>query len=220
MTTLLLIRHALNDLVGKRLAGWMPGVHLNDEGRRQARRLAERLADVPLVAIYSSPLERALETAQAIAEVKGLPVQVMEDLGEVHYGDWEGQDLEGLKKTALWPQVQTTPSRVRFPNGEALREVQCRVVNALERIAEVHAGEYDAVAVVAHADVVRLAVAYYVGIPLDLYQRLAVAPASVTVLHLAKEGPRLLRLNDDGVLSVPRPAKQDASTPSEAETQA
>ncbi len=217
MTTLILIRHALNDLVGKRLAGWMPGVHLNTRGREQAAGLARRLAHVSLAAVYTSPLERARETAQAIAEAQQVPLRVREDLGEVRYGRWEGQAFEDLKKTPLWPLVQRFPSRVRFPEGEALYEVQHRVVRVLEDIAATHPGEYDVVAVVTHADVIRLAVAYYLGLPLDLYQRLVISPASVTILHLGEEGPRLVRLNDDGPVWVPRPkaeegAQQKAST--------
>lgn len=205
MTTLLLIRHATNDMVGKRLAGWLPGVHLNEEGKQQAAALAERLAGVPLHAVYSSPLERALETARAIAAPRGLPVHVRDELGEVRYGAWEGRSLEELKKTDLWPLVQRFPSRVRFPDGEALYEVQCRVVTAVERILAAHPNEHDVVAVVAHADVIRLAVAFYVGLPLDLYQRLVVAPASVSVLHVGKEGPRLWRWNDTGAIEWPQP---------------
>ncbi len=214
MTTLLLVRHALNDMVGKRLAGWLPGVHLNARGREQAEGLAQRLASVSLAAVYTSPLERARETAEVIAEVQGVPLYVREALGEVRYGRWEGQALEDLKKTPLWPQVQRFPSRVRFPEGEALYEVQCRVVRALEEIVETHPGEYEVVAVVAHADVVRLAVAYFLGLPLDLYQRLVISPASVTVLHLGPEGPRLIRLNDDGPVWVPCPPETEhASQP-------
>ncbi|MGD2205331.1 MAG: histidine phosphatase family protein, partial [Anaerolineae bacterium] len=103
---LLLIRHGLNDWVGEKLAGWTPGVHLNDKGRVQAAALAEQLADVPVAAIYSSPLERTLETAEPLAEAHGLPVQVREGLGETRCGDWTGRTLEELKDKDLWPVIQ------------------------------------------------------------------------------------------------------------------
>lgn len=203
MTTLLLIRHAANDWVGKRLAGWLPGVHLNEEGKRQATQLAQRLAEMPIVAVYASPLERALETAQAIARPRGLDVQVCEDLGEVRYGEWEGRAFEELQKTDLWPRVQAYPSGTRFPGGETLREVQSRVVAALENILQAYPHDRDVVAVVSHGDAIRTAVAHYVGIHLDLFQRLVINPASVTVITFGEMGPRLVRLNDDGPIRPP-----------------
>ena len=195
MTQLLLIRHAVNDWVGtNRLAGWTPGVHLNDEGRRQAEALAQRLADVELKAIYSSPLERTLETAEIIARPHDLPVYIREGIGEVRYGEWTGRKLEELARTELWQVVQFHPSGARFPGGEALREMQARAVAEVDAIRSAH--PKGMVAVVSHADVIKAAIAYYVGMHLDLYQRLAVNPASLSVLVFGKMGPRLVRLND------------------------
>jgi probable phosphoglycerate mutase len=191
---MLLIRHALNDWVGERLAGWTPGVHLNEEGRAQVTALVGRLASVPLAAVYSSPLERTLETAQPIAAAHGLTVEVREDLGESRYGDWTGRSLKELHKEALWPAVQVYPSGARFPGGESLREVQTRLVTALDAIRDAHRGQ--TVAVVSHADPIKAAVAFYVGLSLDLFQRLAVSPASVTALSFTAFGPRLLCLNN------------------------
>jgi probable phosphoglycerate mutase len=193
MMNLLLIRHALNDWVGEKLAGWTPNVRLNDEGRTQADDLAQRLAEVPLAAVYSSPLERTLETAQPLADAHGLSVQVREALGETRYGDWTGRTLKELKDEELWPVVQVYPSGARFPNGESMREVQARIVAELDTIRDAHPQQ--TVAVVSHSDPIRMAVAHYVGLPLDLFQRLTISPASVTAFTFSKFGPRLSLLN-------------------------
>ena len=193
VTNILLIRHATNDWVGKKLAGWTPGVHLNEEGRAQAASLAERLAEQPLAAIYSSPLERTMETAHALAEVQGLRVEAREGLGEVRIGDWTGKTLEELQKDEMWPVVQVYPSGVRFPAGESMRETQARLVAELDAIREAHPGQ--TVAVVSHSDPIKMAVAFYAGLPLDLFQRLAISPASVTAFSFTRFGPRLVCLN-------------------------
>ncbi len=207
MTQLLLIRHGINDMVGqKRLAGWLPGVHLNDEGRAQAEALAERLRDVPISMIYSSPLERTCETAEPLARVKQLPVMIREGLGEVRYGDWTGQLIEELAKDDLWRVVQIYPSGMRFPGGDSMREMQMRIVDELEAIAADHPREI--VAVVTHADLIKAALAHYLGVHFDLFQRIGVDPASVSVLHLTRWGPRVLRINDDGPLKL-EPEKEE-----------
>jgi probable phosphomutase (TIGR03848 family) len=195
---LLLIRHAVNDWVGERLAGWTPDVHLNEEGQAQAEGLAQRLADVPLDVLYSSPLERTLETAQPIARAHDLTIQIREALGESQYGDWTGKSLKELKDDKLWPVVQVYPGGARFPGGESLREVQTRVVIELDAIRDAHPGQ--TVAVVSHADPIRLAVAHYAGLSLDLFQRLTVSPASVTAFTFTQYGPRLILLNCTGSL--------------------
>lgn len=207
-TLLLLIRHGTNDWVHGRLAGWIPGVHLNDEGRRQAATLATRLAPVPIDAIYVSPLDRTIETAQAIAEPRGLPLRLFEAIGEVKYGEWQGAELKELYKHELWPGVQFYPSGTRFPGGETLGETQMRVVAALDLIRSRHPG--GRVAVVSHADVLRLAVAYYIGIHIDLFQRLELRPCSLTAIAFTQMGPRLLAYNDTGSLEhlLPPPRQE------------
>jgi probable phosphomutase (TIGR03848 family) len=203
MTTFLLIRHATNDWVRQgRLAGWTPGVHLNAEGQAQAQALGERLAFVSLAAVYSSPLERALETAQAVAGPHGLEVQVRAGIGEVQYGEWNGQSLKRLVKTPRWTALRLYPSGTRFPGGETIGEMQARVVATLNEIGTRH--PQDIVAVVAHADVIKAAVAYYAGVPLDLFQRLVISPASLTVLTFGRFGPQLVRMNDTGTLDLTR----------------
>jgi probable phosphoglycerate mutase len=195
---LLLIRHALNDWVGQRLAGWTPDVHLNEEGRAQAAALAERLAGVSLAAVYSSPLERTLETAQPLARAHSLEVQVREGLGETQYGDWTGRSLEELKDEKLWPVVQVYPGGARFPGGESMRETQARIVAELDAIRDAHPGQ--TVAIVSHSDPIKMAAAHYVGLALDLFQRLVISPASVTAFVFTLYGPRLVCLNHAGPL--------------------
>ncbi len=208
--TILLIRHGENNWVKeRRLAGWTPGVHLNDAGRQQAAQLGERLTPLPLQAVYSSPLERCLETAQAVAEPHGLSVIPVDEVGEVRYGEWEGAFLKELAQKPAWRQVQIHPSRFQFPGGEALRETQARMVNCLERLAQAHPQQL--IVVVSHADPIKLALAHYLGIHLDQFQRLTVAPASLSVLSLSSQGgAHVLRLNDDGPLRLPPPPEPNA----------
>jgi probable phosphoglycerate mutase len=148
---------------------------------------------VPLAAIYSSPLERALQTAEPLAEAHGLDVTVRPGLGETHYGDWTGRTLKELRDEELWPVVQVYPSGVRFPGGESMPEVQARLVAELGIIRDAHPGE--TAAIVSHSDPIKLAVAYYAGLPLDLFQRLTISPASVTALTFTQYGVRLTCLN-------------------------
>ncbi len=221
MTTLLLIRHGMNDWVHGRLAGWLPGVHLSEEGRQQAAALSQRLGDLPITALYTSPLERCVETARAIAEPRGLALRILDQIGEVRYGEWEGAELKELYKHELWPGVQHYPSGTRFPQGETLGEAQRRMVSALDQLRERHPGEL--IAVVSHADLIRLALAYYIGIHIDLFQRLVIQPCSVSALAFERMGPRLLAYNDTGSLEHVRPkpptppAEPAIATPSSTE---
>jgi probable phosphomutase (TIGR03848 family) len=205
---LFLIRHALTPVTGKSLSGWLPGYHLSDEGRNEAEAMADRMRAVRLDAIYASPLERAMETARPLARAQGLRIRVRDDLGEVRYGDWEGRSLRALSRTKLWRRVMSRPSEVRFPGGEAIRETQIRAVNAVERIRTDH--DKGAVAAVSHADIIRLLVAHYAGVHLDLYQRVAVGTASVSVVWLGGGGPRVLKLNDTGSLTGVAPPRRPA----------
>lgn len=183
MAVFLLIRHGENDLVGERLAGRLPGVHLNEKGKAQARRLAAGLADTSIKAVYASPLERAQETAEPIARVQGLSVQTLPALIEIDFGKWEGERLKKLKHGRLWKIVQGSPGSFRFPEGESFVEAQARVVGGLTDLSGVY-GEKDIVVCTAHSDVIRLAVAHFLGLPLDNFQRIRITPASVTVVSL------------------------------------
>jgi probable phosphomutase (TIGR03848 family) len=209
-TQLLLIRHGLTDWVGHRLPGWTPGVHLSEEGRQQAEALAQRLASLPIEAIYASPLERTVETAEAIAAPHGLSVQIRENLGELRIGEWTGQDIEDLAKKEEWLAIQFYPSGTDIPGGETMHEMQTRVVAELDAIRKAHPGA--TVAVVSHADVIKAAVAHYVGLHLDLFQRLVVYPASLTAFRFNKFGPRLVLFNDSGTIDVLRREKQQGNS--------
>jgi probable phosphoglycerate mutase len=205
MPLLLLIRHALTDATGRSLTGWTPGVHLSERGRGQARALAERLTPVPVAAMYSSPLERCLETAEPVAAQKRLSVTSADDLGEVRYGDWTGRSLAQLSRTRLWKTVQTAPSNARFPNGESLLEVQERAAREAGRIAAAH--PRGVVAAFSHGDVIRLLLAHFAGVHVDMFQRLVISPASVTAIALGDGLPRILRVNDTGAVADLIPAK-------------
>ena len=193
MTTFFMVRHALTEHTGKRLSGWMDGVALTEEGREQADQVGLRLADTKFDAIFSSPIERTVETARAIASRQGMRVQTRRGLGEVEYGDWTNRPLRSLMRTKLWSTVQRWPSGARFPDGESIREVQVRAVDEIEKIAEEHPKE--TVCCVSHGDVIKLVIAHYLGVHIDLYQRIVVAPASVSVFTLSERGPHVLSLN-------------------------
>jgi probable phosphomutase (TIGR03848 family) len=196
VTTFLLVRHATCDPVGRSLAGRAPGVHLNADGRAQARRLAERLATSPIAAVYSSPLERARETAAALAEPAGLAVETHAGLDEMEYGAWTGCTFAALAADERWRRFNTFRSTTRPPGGETMQEAQVRAVAALVALAERHGDAV--VAAVSHADVIKAVVAHVAGVPLDLAYRLEVSPASVSVVTLDAEDARLLALNGTG----------------------
>jgi probable phosphoglycerate mutase len=211
MTMILLVRHGENDWVKKhRLAGWIPGVHLNENGRQQAQAAADRLAHLPIKAVYSSPVTRCMETAEYLAKPHQLEIVPVEDVGEVRYGQWEGKKIKKLAKKSLWHIVQFFPSRLRFPEGEALREVQFRGIQALENLSCQH--QKDMIIVTSHADLIKLVLAHYLGVHLDLFQRIAIAPASVSILNLMPNGMvQVLRLNDDGPIQAPPAPKKKKS---------
>src|SRR5829696_5145027 len=208
MRLLLLLRHAVTEHTGARLSGWTAGLHLSEAGREQAVGLAERLEPVPVDAVYASPLERCQETAAVLAEAKELKVTALEDVGEVRYGDWTGRTLKELARERLWKVVQTTPSAVRFPGGESIYEMQARAVLGVERLREAHPRQ--TVAVCSHADVIKAVVCHYLGMHLDLVQRVVVSPASLTAIAFGP-APYLVRLNDiggDADLAPPKRARR------------
>ena len=194
MTALFLIRHGDNDQVGKRLAGRTPGVHLNEKGRQQAEELVRMLADVPIQAIYSSPMERAVETAAPLAAARGLEVQARPGILEVDYGRWQGKTFKQLKRYKLWNTVLTTPAEVRFPDGETLAEVQARASAEVAAIAVQH-GDGDAVAFFSHGDVIRLLLARYMNIQINDYQRLTIQTGSVSMLYLSEKHTMIVHVN-------------------------
>lgn len=212
MTQLLLIRHASTDWVGRGLAGRLPGVGLNPQGSAEAQDLAERLADLDLTALYASPMQRTLETAAYVAEKHELPVEPLPGVNEVDFGAWTGRELADLRQEPLWATVQQTPSRMRFPDGEALLDVQARAVGAIEEVLGRHPGGL--VAVVTHADVIKLLVNAYAGAGLDSYQRLDISPASVCLLSFEGDRPQIHLVNHCGAIraAAPKPKPELAAT--------
>lgn len=194
VTYLLIIRHGENEWVStNRLAGRTPKVFLNEKGRKQSASLAVELSKQPVQAIYSSPMERCLETAQPTAEALGLPVQIEEGVIEGDFGQWQGQALKELAKLPEWKAVQRTPSGFTFPGGESFRDMQNRAVNALERIRLSHPNQV--VAVFAHSDIIKLCMAHYLGTPLDLFQRIMISTASISAIGFHDSGPNVLYVN-------------------------
>jgi len=203
MPLILLVRHGENDYVKKNLlAGRLPGVHLNEKGRTQAQAVAERLKSVPIKALYSSPLERALETAEPLAKALGVEIVPRPGLIELDIGEWQGLSLKSLQRLKVWRKVQGNPSRYRFPGGEAFLDTQHRICTELEALASMHQPK-EIIACVSHADPIKLAVAHYLGMPLDHFQRLFVSPGSITALYLGEMGAQLVTLNYDLSLSLP-----------------
>lgn len=192
---ILLIRHGENEFTHKgKLAGRLPGVHLNQRGLAQARGLAAALKDQPLKAVYSSPLDRTLETAQPIALSQKREVTTRWGLEESDIGRWAGKTIRRLSRSKLWKQLQTQPSLFTFPGGESIRDQQARLVAEIEEIRAMHRAK-DVIACVTHADPIKLIIAYYLGLPLDLFQRIRVDTASVSRLHFSPEGFMLASLN-------------------------
>ena len=195
MPTFFLIRHGETEYVKKGLlSGRMPGIHLNEVGLRQANELAAALGSAPIAAIYSSPLERAIETAELIARARGLEVQPAPSLLETNIGEWEGAKAKELRRLPEWKQVQRAPSRFRFPGGESFIEQQARLVAEIERIGLLHTRNEN-IALVFHADPIKLVIAHYLGMPLDSFQRLGCSTGSLSVLHLEESNVMVLQMN-------------------------
>ena len=196
-TTILLVRHGQTPTTGKVLPGRAKGLHLADEGRRQADIAAARIAELQRVdAVYSSPLERAKETAAPISAARGLRTQIDRGLFECDFGDWTGSELKKLMKLPEWQTVQRAPSMFRFPNGESFIEMQTRMVSTLDRLRAAHPG--GTIVCVSHADTIKAAVAHALGTHIDLFQRIVISPASVTAITWGPGGPAVLAVNSTG----------------------
>lgn len=192
MTTLL-IRHGETDSVGRYLSGRRPAHHLNGIGQQQAERLRHRLARYPLAAIYTSPLERARETAEPLAIARRLAPRTDDDLLEVDFGDWTGRTFAELDAMAAWREYNIHRSTACAPGGEPIAHVQARIVAALDRLRGIH--DSATVAIVSHAEVIRCAVLHYLAVPLDMFRRIEISPASITILELGPDDCRFLCIN-------------------------
>jgi probable phosphoglycerate mutase len=193
----LLVRHGLTPTTGKVLPGRAAGLHLAEPGQAQAEATADRVAALSRVdAVYSSPLERARETAAPIAKARGLKVHIDKGLLECDFGDWTGAELKKLMTLPEWNTVMRAPSTFRFPNGESFTEMQGRMVSALDRLRAAHNG--GVVVCVSHADPVKAAVAHAMGTHIDLFQRIVISPCSITAIAYSVTGPVVLTVNSTG----------------------
>lgn len=192
--SILLVRHAAHDGLGGFLAGRAPGVTLGAAGRAQALRLGARLSGERVDAIFTSPRERARETAAAIAEARGAPEpQVIDALDEVDFGAWSGRSFEDLEEQPAWRRWNAVRSLSRTPAGESMLDVQRRVLSAIERLIEEHGGP---IVLVSHSDVIKAAISYYLGLPIDAAPRFEISPASISRVLLDEWGAKLLTLNE------------------------
>ena len=199
MTTVLLIRHGLTPLTGPVLAGWTPGVHLDERGRAQAEAIGMRLATVPLVAIVTSPLERCRETAAALLAGRDPEpaIHVDDRVGEVRYGSWTGHELKELRKEPLWSVIQGRPSAAVFPDGEGLAEMSARAVAAV-RAWNAALGPDATYALVSHGDLIKAIIADALGLHLDGFQRIGVDPCALSVVRYGTRDTQVERVNDTG----------------------
>ncbi|MGA5132326.1 histidine phosphatase family protein [Streptomyces olivoreticuli] len=218
MPTLILLRHGRSTAnTGGVLAGWTPGVALDERGAAQAAALPARLAELPLAAVVTSPLQRCRETlAPLLAARPALPLHTDDRIGECHYGDWSGRKIAELTGEPLWEVVQRHPSAAAFPGGESVRAMQARALDAVHdwnaRVEEEHGP--DAVYLMcSHGDVIKSLVADALGTHLDLFQRIAVDPCSVTAIRYTRLRPFLVRLGDTGDLRGLAPAEEAPAGP-------
>lgn len=197
MTTLLLIRHAPDDIAANTLAGRLPGIHLSPDGRLEAEKLAARLEAAPIAAIYSSPQPRAVETAEALARRLRLQTEITDGFNELDYGRWTGRCYDELRGDPVWTAFNTVRSLARIPGGESILEVETRAMAEIQRLRRLHPSRL--VAIVTHADVIRVVLAHCMGLAIDLALRIEIEPASVSIIRLDDSGPRIL-LVDGGDL--------------------
>lgn len=214
-TTFFLVRHAAHGLLDRVLVGRTPGVGLSARGRRQAERVALRLAGERLTAVHVSPRERARETAGPIAAASGAPVVLSLDLDEIDFGAWTGRSFDELAGDPAWRAWNERRAEAQPPGGESMRSVQARVVRLLDGLARLHPG--GRIAVVSHGDVIRAALLHYLGLPLDSYDRFEIGPAGVSILVVGSWGAKILSLNETLALDEPL-ALDETTAPAERVT--
>ncbi len=193
-TTFFLVRHAAHDRVGSILCGRIPGVTLGALGKAQAQGLARRFAHENVAHIRTSPLERAVETAEPIALRLSLPLETSDDVAEIDLGAWSGTSFDVLAQDPRWASWNSSRSTSRPPYGETMLEAQTRIVGVMERLRGRYAGR--SVILVSHSDVIKAALLYHLGMPIDAYSRIEVEPASISTLVVGDWGSKVLRLNE------------------------
>ncbi|HXC28605.1 MAG TPA: histidine phosphatase family protein [Stellaceae bacterium] len=194
MTVFHLLRHGEHNVQGKICAGRMSGVVLSDKGRGEAEAAARLLADTGVAAIYASPMERTRETAAIISErLGGIPVMIRDDLAELDFGEWTGLTFDEVRKDPRWPAWATHRSLSCIPGGETMRDVQRRVVEAVMEMRAEHPDDH--IAVVSHGDVIRAALVFALGMPLDFYARIEVATGSLSTVRIDASGIRVIAIN-------------------------
>jgi len=200
MTTFLLIRHGETDAVGKILAGRKTGVRLNPSGKEQVERLAQTLSRLRIDALYTSPLERAIETAEAIGRRALLMPAILADLNEVQFGDWEGLAFQELAAKEEWRRFNSDRRNFAPPGGESMREVQRRMAAQLETLRLRHDGQ--TVVAVSHCDPLRALIAHWLGLPIECMLRFEVNPGSVTVARAGSSSAQIVCLNRTEELGI------------------
>jgi broad specificity phosphatase PhoE len=189
-----LVRHGTNDYLAKALlAGRLPNVHLNDEGRTEAERLSTTLTTAGIQRIFSSPLERALQTAEPTAKHLGLQIEIAPEILEINFGDWTGKSLRDLERDPAWKNFNLYRSGTRIPNGETMLEAQTRMIAFLEKLHRENPNQ--TVALFSHGDPIKSVFSYYLGIPLDLFTRMEITPGSYSILRLETWSPQILAIN-------------------------
>jgi len=194
MTVFHLLRHGEHGLLGRVLAGRMPGVGLTERGRAEIAAVAERLAGEKIAALYASPLQRTRESAEIVAARLGLGITFHDDLIELDFGEWTGATFDSIRADPRWQAWRTHRSLATIPGGENMRQVQRRIVEALMEMREHHPDEI--VAVVSHGDVIRSALLFALGMPLDHYNRIEVGQGSISTIHIDDAGIRVLAINE------------------------
>jgi probable phosphoglycerate mutase len=193
MTILYFVRHGKTDHSGRRLCGNIPGIHLNQTGREQADKIASFFEKIPIKSIYTSPVERAIETALTTANKKLLPVEEVEYLREIDFGDYQGKGEE-LQRDPLWNTFLKTPTEIHFPNGETVSQAQKRVVEGLNEIS-VNSPDDEEIMAVAHCEILRFAIAHALNMPLEEYMRLTLDTGSISKVAWSEGHKKVLFLN-------------------------
>jgi probable phosphoglycerate mutase len=193
MTIFYLIRHAHCAAIGHTIAGLEEGIHLSPQGRLQAMRLAKQLSLKPIGTVCCSPLERAYETAEPIADLLGLRIEISQAWEEIHYGDWTGRAIHELKMDPDWLRFNEFRSGTRIPSGELIIEVQARMVIGLNLLRQNYPDIH--IAIISHGDAIRSALAYFAGIPIDFLNRFEIAPASISTLRFHNDGVQIMQVN-------------------------